>query len=104
MIMSPHSILLELLSIGIGLADAIQNLQGCLNSYWSRVTHICVSKLFIIGSDNGLSPGQHQAIKWGSAGILLMGPLRKKLKVFAYDEISIEYRCHHCWAMQEGTK
>ena len=28
-----------------------------------------------IGSDNGLSPGRHQAIIWTSAGILLIGPL-----------------------------
>ena len=27
-----------------------------------RVTYICVSKIIIIGSDNGLSPGRHQAI------------------------------------------
>ena len=26
-----------------------------------RVTHICVGKLTIIGSDNGLSPERHQA-------------------------------------------
>ena len=37
--------------------------QACLFQYqdmslthWGRVTHICVSKLTIIGSDNGLSP------------------------------------------------
>ena len=29
---------------------------------WSRVTHICVCKLIIIASDNGLSPGRRQAI------------------------------------------
>ena len=29
---------------------------------WVRVAHICVSKLNIIGPDNGLSPGQRQAI------------------------------------------
>ena len=28
-------------------------------TYWGRVTHICAT---IIGSDNGLSPGRHQAI------------------------------------------
>ena len=28
-------------------------------THWGRVTHICVSKLTIIGSDNGLSPGRH---------------------------------------------
>ena len=37
-----------------------------------RVTHICVSKLTIIGSDNGLSPDRRQAIIWTNAGILLI--------------------------------
>ena len=35
---------------------------------------ICVGKLTIIGSDNGLSPGRRQAIIWTIAGILLIGP------------------------------
>ena len=42
------------------------------------MTHICVSKLTIIGSHNGLSPGRRQAIIWtndGNDGILLIGPL-----------------------------
>ena len=42
---------------------------------WDRVTHISIVKLTIIGSDNGLSPGQRQAIIWNKAGILLNGPL-----------------------------
>ena len=42
---------------------------------WGRVTHICVVKQTIIGSDNGLSPGRRQAIIWTNAGILLIGPL-----------------------------
>ena len=36
---------------------------------------ICISKLTIIGSDNGLSPRRHQAIISTKAGILLIGPL-----------------------------
>ena len=44
-------------------------------THWGRVTHICVSKLTIIGSDNGLSPGRRLAIIWTNAGILLIGPL-----------------------------
>ena len=32
--------------------------------------HERVSKLTIIGSDNGLSPGRRQAIIWTNAGIL----------------------------------
>ena len=39
------------------------------------MTHICVGKLTIIGSDNCLSPGRHQAITWTNAEILLVGPL-----------------------------
>ena len=39
------------------------------------MTHICVSRLTITGSDNGLSPGRRQAIIWTNAGILLFGPL-----------------------------
>ena len=37
-------------------------------THWGRVTHICVGKLTIIGSDNGLSPGRRQAIIWTIAG------------------------------------
>ena len=37
--------------------------------------HICVGKLTIIGSDNGLSPGRHQAIIWTNTGTLLIEPL-----------------------------
>ena len=37
--------------------------------------HICIGKLTIIGSDNGLSPGRRQAIIWNNAGILLIAPL-----------------------------
>ena len=42
-------------------------------TYWGRVTHICVSNLTIIVSDNGLSPGRRQAIIWNNAGILSIG-------------------------------
>ena len=56
-----------------------QSGRNCINTmtvltHWGRVTHICVGKLTIIGSDNGLSPGRRQAIIWNNAGILLIGP------------------------------
>ena len=44
-------------------------------THWGRVMHICVSKIIIIGSDNGLSPGRRQFIIWTNAAILLIGPL-----------------------------
>ena len=53
-------------------------------THWGRVKHTCVSKLTIIGSDNGLSHGQRQAIIWTNARILLIGPLGTK-----FNEISI---------------
>ena len=43
---------------------------------WGGVTHICVTKLTIVGSDNGLSPGQGQAIIYSNAVILLVGLVR----------------------------
>ena len=44
-------------------------------THWGWVTHIFISELTIIGSDNGLLPGRHQAIIWNNAGLLLIEPL-----------------------------
>ena len=44
------------------------------------MTHISISKLTIIGSDNGLSPDRRQAIIWTNAGILLIGRFGDKLQ------------------------
>ena len=43
-------------------------------THWGLVTHIWVSKLTIIGSDNGLSPRQHQVIIRTNAVILTIRP------------------------------
>ena len=56
-------------------------------THWGRATHICVGKLTIIGSDNGLLPGRRQAIIWTIAGILLIGTLGTN-----FSEIFIEIR------------
>ena len=45
-------------------------------THWGRVTHICIGKLTILGSDNGLLPGWRQAIIWTNAVFLSTGPLR----------------------------
>ena len=47
--------------------------------------NIYVSKLATIGSDNGLSPGRHQAIILTNAGIMSIRPLGTK-----FSEILIE--------------
>ena len=40
-----------------------------------QVAHICIGKLIIIGSDNGLSPDLRQAIIWTNARLLSIEPL-----------------------------
>ena len=57
------------------------------------VTHICASKLTIISSDNGLSPGWRQAIIWTNARISLIGPMRTNLSetpIEILQEIALE--------------
>ena len=49
--------------------------------------HICVSKLIVIGSDNGLSLGRRQAIIWTNAMLeYLSGPLETN-----FSELLIEF-------------
>ena len=55
-----------------------------LLTHGGRVTHICVSKQAIFGSDNGMSSGRRQVVILTSAGILLIVPLGTN------SEISIE--------------
>ena len=45
------------------------------NNFWGRVTQTCISKLIMIGPDNGLSPDWRQAILWTNGIILLIGPM-----------------------------
>ena len=53
--------------------------------HWGRVTHICISKLTITGSDNGLSSIRQQAIIKTNASLLLIGTLGTN-----FSEIPIE--------------
>ena len=59
--------------IYVGVAIVV--LPLIINSMRLSNTYIC-QKITIIGSDNGLSLGRHQAIIWTNAGILLIGPLQ----------------------------
>ena len=61
------------------------------------MTHICVSKLTSIGSDNGLSPGRRQAIIWTNDGILLIRTFRthfseivSKIHTFSFKKIHLK--------------
>ena len=59
------------------------------------MTHICINKLTIIGSDNGLSPGRRQAIIWTNAGILLIGPLGTNFSEILIEIITFSFKKMH---------
>ena len=61
------------------------------------MTHICVRKLTIIVSDNGLLPGLHQAIIWTNAGTLLIQTLEtifneilSKINTFSFKKMHLK--------------
>ena len=61
-------------------------------THWGRVTHICICKLTIIGSDNGLLPGQRRAIIWTNAGLLLIGPLGTNFSKILIEILTFSYK------------
>ena len=61
-------------------------------THWDRSTHICIGKLTIIGSDNGLSPGPRQAIIWTNAGILLIRRLGTNFKEILIEIYMISFK------------
>ena len=64
-------------------------------THWGRVTHICVGKLIIICSVNGLSPGRRQDIIGTNDGILLIWPWGTKFnEIFVKIHISSFKRTH----------
>ena len=76
------------------LVLAALKLEAIALTHWVRVMHMCVGKLTIIGSDNGLAPGRHQAIIWTNARILLIWPkgtnlneILIKIHIFSFKKI-----------------
>ena len=59
------------------------------------VTHMCISKLTIIGSDNGVSPAQRQAFTWTIAGILLIGTLGTNFGEILWDIYTYSFKKMH---------
>ena len=65
--------------------------------------HTYVSKLAIIGSDNGLSPGRRQAIIWTNAGILLVQTLEtnfseilSEIRAFSFKKMYLKMSSAKC--------
>ena len=60
--------------------------HGMCLTHCSRVTHICINNLTIIGSDNGLSPGRCQVIIWTNDEMFSIQTLGKN-----FNEILIKF-------------
>ena len=56
------------------------------------MTHICVSKQTINGSDNGLSPDRRQAIIWTNAGLLLIRPLGTNFSEILIEILAVSFK------------
>ena len=52
-------------------------------------------KRYSIGSDNGLSPGRHQAIIWTNAGILLIWTLETKFREILIEIDTFSFKGMH---------
>ena len=66
--------------------------EGFSLTHWGRVTHICVSDLTSIGSDNGMLPGRRQAIIRTNAGILLIRPLGTNFSEFLVEILIFSFK------------
>ena len=78
-------------------------------THWGQVAHICVGKLIIIGSDNGLSPERRQAIIWTNAGVSLIGPLLTnfseiliEIQTFSLKKIRLKMSSAKCCSFHLG--
>ena len=67
-------------------------LWSTVKTHWGRVTHICVSDLTSICSDNGLSPGRHQAIIRTNAWILSIRPLGTNFSEFLVEILIFSFK------------
>ena len=72
------------------------------STHRGRVTHICIGSLAIIGSDNGLSPGWHQAIIWINAGILLIQTLETNIREILIQIHKISFKKRHGFTSVQG--
>ena len=64
-------------------------------THWGRMTHIYVSKLAIIGSNNGLLPDRRQAIIWTKAGILLIENLETNFSGIVIENHTFSFKKMH---------
>ena len=83
--------------------------QNQWNQWVANLLHICVHKQTIIGPDNGLLLGQHQAIIWSNAGILLIQTLGtnfteilSEIHTFSFKKMHLKMLSLKLWQFSVG--
>ena len=74
------------------ILDIYTNCHLSAFAHRGRVTHIFVSKIIIVGSENGLSPCRRQTIIWTKAGILLFEPSGTNLSDILIENITFSFK------------
>ena len=68
--------------------------------HWGRVKHICLSKLTVIGSDNGLAPSHHLNQCWNIVNWTLMNNIQWNINrnslIFVHKKYCVENAGHFC--------
>ena len=64
-------------------------------NHWGQVTYICVSKISINDSGNGLSPARRQAIIWTNAGIWLSWTLGTNVSEILREIHTVSFKKMH---------
>ena len=114
LLLAPNSFVSSALQLLIYFESFFINCQwwayiNLVLTLWGRVTYICVCKLTTVGSDNGLLPGQRQAIFGTNAGILLIGPLATNfselliaIETFSCKKMHFKMASGKCWPFYLG--
>ena len=106
-----------IISIGWGNDLVLDRQQAITLTHQGRVTHICISNLTIIGSENGLSPGRCQSIMclFFNAGMLVTGYLKTNFSEILIEIQTFSFKKKHlkvssekwrpfCVGLNESTK
>ena len=71
------------------LPTHMKSTQQAVNKHWPNQY---IGNSTIIGSENGLWPGQHQAIIWTNGGILLILPIETNFSEFLITILTASFK------------
>ena len=97
-----HFLLVQIMYIYLWQLPSNSNRNSISLTPVGRVTHVCVSTLTIIGSDNGLSPGRCQTILWTNRVLLIRTSVTNFSETFSEIHIFSFNKCIWKCRLQNG--